>query len=82
MIRAELTQKILSEKRLRRLTWKTIAGEIGGGASVTYVTAALLGQMKLRPEQAARAARLLGLDADEELMLQDVRYRAKCRPIR
>src|SRR5580692_5379405 len=50
MLRAEVTQKILSQKRLKRLSWKTIVAEIGGGAPV-YITAALMGQMKLRPDQ-------------------------------
>ena len=74
MIRAELTQKILSRKRLKKLSWKTIVAEIGGGSPV-YVTAALMGQMKLRPEQAERVAALFGLDDEEKLMLQEVPYR-------
>jgi cyanate lyase len=74
MTRDELTRKILATKRAKGAAWKTIVAEIGGGSAV-YLTAALLGQMKLRPEQAARAARLFGLDADEELMLQEVPYR-------
>jgi cyanate lyase len=74
MLRAELTQKILSKKRLKRLSWKTIAGEIGGGSPV-YLTAALMGQMKLRPEQAERAALLFGLGEEEKLLLQEVPYR-------
>jgi cyanate lyase len=74
MLRAELTQKILSQKRLKRLSWKTIAGEIGGG-SVVYLTAALMGQMKLRPEQAERAAALFELGEEERLLLQEVPYR-------
>jgi cyanate lyase len=74
MLRAELTQKILSQKRLKRLSWKTIAGEIGGGSPV-YLTAALMGQMKLRPEQAERAALLLDLGEEEKLLLQEVPYR-------
>jgi cyanate lyase len=74
MSRDELTRKILATKRAKRLTWQTIVGEIGGGSAV-YVTAALLGQMRLRPEQAARAARLFGLDAEGELLLQEVPYR-------
>ena len=74
MNRAEITEKILSAKRLKQLTWKTICAEIGGG-SPTYVTAALLGQMKLRPEQAARAATLFGLGEEESLLLQEVPYR-------
>ena len=74
MLRAELTQKILSQKRLKRLSWKTIAGEIGGGSPV-YLTAALMGQMKLRPEQAERAALLFDLGEEEKLLLQEVPYR-------
>jgi cyanate lyase len=74
MIRAELTQKILSQKRLKKLSWQTIVAEIGGGSPV-YVTGALMGQMKLRPEQAERAARLFGLDDEEKLLLQEVPYR-------
>ena len=74
MNRADVTDKILSAKRLKRLSWKTICGEIGGG-SPTYVTAALLGQMKLRSEQAERAAKLLGLGEEETLLLQEVPYR-------
>jgi cyanate lyase len=74
MLRAELTQKILSQKRLKRLSWKRIAGEIGGGSPV-YLTAALMGQMKLRPEQAERAALLFDLGEEEKLLLQEVPYR-------
>jgi cyanate lyase len=74
MTRTEVTQKILSQKRLKQLSWKTIVAEIGGGAPV-YVTAALMGQMKLRPEQAERAASLFGLSQEETLLLQEVPYR-------
>src|SRR3984957_2922449 len=73
-MRAELTQKILSQKRLKRLSWKTIVAEIGGGTAV-YVTAALMGQMRLGPEQAERAAQLFGLGEEEKLLLQEVPYR-------
>jgi cyanate lyase len=74
MTRDELTRKILAIKRAKRLTWKTIVAEIGGGTAV-YLTAALMGQMKLRPEQAERAAKLLGLDTDEQSLLQEIPYR-------
>jgi hypothetical protein len=74
MIRAEVTEKILSLKRLKGLSWKTICAEIGGG-SPTYLTAALLGQMKLRPDQAERAAKLFGLGEEETLLLREVPYR-------
>ena len=74
MTRAALTEKILSQKRLKRLIWKTIGAEIGGGSPV-YITAALLGQMKLRSEQAKRAALLFDLTEEEALLLQEVPYR-------
>ena len=74
MNRADVTEKILSAKRLKGLTWKTICTEIGGG-SPTYLTAGLLGQMKLRPEQAAKAAKIFGLGEEETLLLQEVPYR-------
>jgi len=72
--RDELTRKILSIKREKNLTWKTIVAEIGGGSAV-YLTAAMMGQMKLRPEQAERAAKLLGLDGEEQNLLQEIPYR-------
>jgi cyanate lyase len=74
MTRDDVTAKILAGKRTQRLSWKTIAAEIGGGSAV-YLTAALLGQMRFRPEQAARAAQLFGLDADEQRLLQEIPYR-------
>ena len=74
MTRTELTEKILSAKRRKKLSWKTITAEIGGGSPV-YLTAALLGQMKLRPEQAERAAALFGLGEEETALLQEVPYR-------
>jgi cyanate lyase len=76
MTRAELTAKILAKKRVKRLTWKAIVAEIGGGGPV-YVTAALMGQMKLHPEQAERAAIIFDLDEEEMLLLQEVPYRGR-----
>jgi cyanate lyase len=74
MTRDELTRKILSIKRAKGLSWKTIVAEIGGGSAV-YLTAALVGQMKLRPEQAERAASLFKLGEDEKLLLQEIPHR-------
>ena len=85
MTRDELTGKILSTKRAKGLTWKTIVAEIGGGSAV-YLTAGLMGQMKLRPEQAERAAKLFELDEDEQRLLQEIPYCGSlptwCRPTR
>ena len=74
MTRDELTSKILSTKRAKSLTWTAVVGEIGGGSAI-YLTAALMGQMKLRPEHAERAAKLFDLGEDEKLLLQEVPYR-------
>jgi cyanate lyase len=74
MTRDVLTSKILAAKRAKNLSWKAIVAEIGGGSAV-YLTAALLGQMKLRPEQAESAAKLFDLSEDEKRMLQEIPYR-------
>jgi cyanate lyase len=74
MTRADLTEKILTTKRRKGLSWKQIVAEIGGGSAV-YLTAALMGQMRLRPEQAERAAALFDLAGEEKLLLQEVPYR-------
>ena len=74
MNRADLTEKIASIKRRKGLTWKNIAAEIGPGSPI-YYTAALHGQMKLSKTEAENAARLLGLDEEETLLLQEVPYR-------
>ncbi len=74
MTRDDVTRKILSVKRQKQLSWKTVAAEVGGGSPV-YLTAALLGQMKLRPQQAERAARLFGLGEEEKALLQEIPYR-------
>ena len=39
------------------------------------LTAALMGQMKLHPEQAERAAKLLDLGEEETILLQEIPYR-------
>jgi cyanate lyase len=74
MKRDEVTQRILSAKRRKGLSWKQAVAEIGGGTAVC-VTAALMGQMRLDAEQAARAAALFELGEEEKLLLQEVPYR-------
>jgi cyanate lyase len=74
MTRAEVTEKILSTKRLKEFSWAEIAKKIGG-ASPVLITAACLGQMKMTKEQASKAAKLFGLGKEETLLLQEVPYR-------
>ena len=49
MKRAEVTEKILTAKRLKELSWEEIAKKIGG-ASKIIVTAACMGQMRMTKE--------------------------------
>ena len=74
MTRDAVTRKILGTKRAKGLTWKAIVAEISGGSAV-YLTAALMGQMRLRADQAERAAKLFDLDQDEKHLLQEIPYR-------
>ena len=74
MTRAELTAKIIDAKRKKGLSWQAIAQKIGGNSPL-FLTAALLGQMTLEKAQAAKAAKLLGLGADEAILLAEVPYR-------
>ena len=74
MKRAEVTEKILSAKRMKELSWEEIAKKIGG-ASKIIVTAACMGQMKMTKEQATKAGKLFGLGKEEVLLLQEVPYR-------
>jgi cyanate lyase len=79
MTRNELTHKIIGAKRERKLSWKAIAAAVGNGSPVA-ITAALLGQMCLDADQAAKVAQLLGLDATEQSMLTEVPYRGSLPP--
>ena len=79
MTRAELTELILAAKRKKKLSWKKICAAIGGN-SPFIITAALLGQMRLEPAQAKKAAKLLGLDVEAEALLTEVPYRGSLPP--
>ena len=74
MKREQLTEKILDAKRSKGLTWKGICKDIGGNSPV-LITAALLGQMRLDPVQAGKAAKIFGLTKDEAAMLIETPYR-------
>ena len=79
MNRLELTDKIIATRLKKGLTWKQIAATIGGGSTM-FLTAALLGQMKLTAQQAKTAAELLELGEEGELLLQQVPYRGALPP--
>ncbi|MDR3462158.1 MAG: cyanase [Beijerinckiaceae bacterium] len=79
MKRIDLTEKILDIKREKGLTWKYIAGEIGGMSEV-LITSALLGQMKLTKPQGEKAAALFGLSASETRLLNEVPMRGTPMP--
>ena len=74
MNRAELTEKISFIVRKKGLKWRDISAKIGPGSPV-YYTAALHGQMKLSKPEAETAGKILGLDEDEILLLQEIPYR-------
>jgi len=79
MTRDELTTKIRAIKRRKALTWRGIAAEISNGSPIV-ATAALLGQMRLTPDEAANAARVLELDPEEAALLAEIPYRGSLPP--
>ena len=79
MKRSELTEKLLDIKREKGWSWKYICDEIGGMSPVMIV-GALLGQMKLVKQQAAKAADLFGLSTAETAMLNEVPMRGSPMP--
>jgi cyanate lyase len=78
--RSDLTEKILDIKRMKRWNWKEICEQIGG-LSPVLITGALLGQMKLTKPLAAAAAKLFGLNAGEEALLNEVPMRGAGVPM-
>jgi cyanate lyase len=74
MKREDVTERILTQKRLKGLSWAEIGARIGG-ASPILVTAALLGQMRMTKEQAAVAADLFELGPEETILLTEIPYR-------
>ena len=74
MTREELTEKIVSRKISKGLSWRTLANGIGDSSEIVY-TAALLGQMTLTADEAAKAAELLDLTDDEAKLLTFAPYR-------
>lgn len=79
MKRQDVTETILSAKRAKKLSWHEIAKKIGG-ASPIVITAACLGQMTMTREQATKAQKLFGLNAEATTLLQEVPYRGSLPP--
>lgn len=72
MTRDDVTQLVLDAKRKSGKTWKEIAAAVSPDISPIMVTGALLGQMTLTKEEAAKAGVLLGLLPDAALLLAEV----------
>jgi cyanate lyase len=75
MTRAEVTELVLSAKRMKGLTWKQIHERVSVSTSPVVITAALLGQMRLESGEAAKAAEMLDLPKEAEILLTEIPYR-------
>jgi len=73
MTRDEVTQLILAGKRRKQLKWGKLAEATG--QSKEWTAAALLGQMTLSAEQAAKVGAMLALPAEAVELLQVVPYK-------
>lgn len=73
MTRNEVTELIITQKLRKQLTWPQLADAIG--QSKEWTTAALLGQMTLNAEQAAKVGVMLELPAEAVEQLQVVPYK-------
>lgn len=75
MTRADVTELVLSQKRMKGLSWKEIHEKVSISTSPIVVTAALLGQMRLEPGEAEKAAGLLDLPEEAKILLTEIPYR-------
>ena len=73
MSRNDVTEKIITAKVLKGISWSTVAERVG--LSKEWTTAACLGQMTFTAEQADIVAELFDLDADDRKWLQAVPYK-------
>ena len=73
MTRNEVTELIITQKLIKKLSWPQLAESIG--MSKEWTTAALLGQMTLTEAQATTIGGLLDLPTDAVLQLQVVPYK-------
>lgn len=73
MTRNEVTELVITHKLRKKLTWPQLAQAIG--MSKEWTTAALMGQMTLTAEQAAKVGSLLELPAEATEQLQVVPFK-------
>ena len=73
MSRLNVTEKIITSRISRGLTWSDVAIKVG--LSKEWVTAACLGKMALNSEQAATVGDIFGLTVDERQWLMVPPYR-------
>ena len=73
MTRNEVTDLIIASKLRKKLKWAQLAEAVGH--SKEWTTAALLGQMTLTAEQAAKVGAMLELPPDAVTQLQVVPYK-------
>ena len=73
MTRNEVTELIITQKLRKQLTWPQLAEAIS--MSKEWTTAALVGQMTLDAEQAAKIGAMLELPAEAIAQLQVVPYK-------
>ena len=68
--REAIFEKVQAVRRKQGFTWRAVAERLSSGSPV-QITAALLGQMTLTREEAAKAAELFGLDPAETALLME-----------
>ncbi|MFH2057465.1 MAG: cyanase [Pseudomonadota bacterium] len=68
MTHSEATQKILTAKKDKGLSWEEIAAEVGG--HTIWITSVLLGQNSMDAPSAEKVVALLGLDEEVASVLQ------------
>ena len=73
MNRNDVTEKIITAKVSKGMTWEAIAKKVG--ESKEWTTALCLGQMTATAAQAKTLGKLFGLNAEEQKWLQVVPYK-------
>jgi cyanate lyase len=73
MNRNDITEKIITAKVAKGITWESVAKKVG--LSKEWTTAACLGQMTLDEKQAKIVGKIFGLSAEEQKWLQVVPYK-------